>query len=83
MLVILDSKELEDWAEKLLVPRLVGTLNDSDGEKRSSHLGALPSNLIGFRKGLKLLLEVISQVLSRQRAHPSGLKHRVSKWNFR
>ena len=71
--IVLDSEELEDWAEELLVPWLIGTLDNRDGEEGGLHFGALPSNLVGFGEGLKLLVEVISEILSGQWTHSSGL----------
>lgn len=63
MLVILNAEELEDRAEELLIPSLIGAFDDSDREEWFGHFVALPGDFVGLRHGFELIGEGIMQVL--------------------
>lgn len=49
MLLVFGTEQFEDWTKTFLIPRLVWSLNHSDGEERLLHLCPLIDNPVWFR----------------------------------
>ena len=56
---IFSSEKLKDRAEKLFIPSLIWTFDDSDGEEGGFHLGSLPGDFIWLRKAFDLISKAL------------------------